>query len=183
MIVSQSSRLILEADKHAGRQGGQMVSCREAAGCICHWATPAFFFVVSSQTRGRAGMVCILQLLLSRYKWVWWKGARGEGGKGGGEIPCLNGRDRCCIEDSAGKQRIFETTGTWKRQEQQGAATGRTHPDAIHTSMPSRKSPYIPDIRIEAQEGRGERLDGDRWTTDMDMDTDAGRDCARHVAS
>lgn len=65
-IVSQSSRLILEAEKHAGRAVGQMVSCREAAGCICHWATPVFIIVVYTQQKDKLCMVSFLLVLLGR---------------------------------------------------------------------------------------------------------------------
>lgn len=94
---------------------------------------------------------------------------QGEGGNGGGEVPCQDGAGSRCIGVSAGEQRILKRRGPGKGRSKQGAA-GKAHPEAIHTSMPSRKSPFIPDIRIEGRERGWERRDGDRWT----MDADAG---------
>lgn len=102
---------------------------------------------------------------------------RGQGEEG--EVPCRDGAGSSCIEDSAGKQRILKRRGPGRgrsSRERQGKHTQRQSTP----SMPSRKSPYIPDIRVEEQEGRGERRDGDRWK-DGKMDTGAGRDCAGHV--
>lgn len=73
-IVSQSSRLILEAEKHAGRPGGQMVSCRRAMGCICHWATPVFIFVVSTHQEGKLAWFPSF--------WCSWADRNGLDGKG-----------------------------------------------------------------------------------------------------
>lgn len=84
-----------------------------------------------------------------------WERGQGEGGGGWrveGEDPCLDGAGSSCIEDSAGKQRILKRRGPGRGRSSREAA-GKAHPEAIHTSMPSRKSPYIPDKRIEGQEG------------------------------
>lgn len=84
-----------------------MVSCREATGCICHWATAVFFFVVSSQQEPRAGMVGILPVLEMSVK----ERGQGEEGRVEGRSLVWMGRDLSCIENSAGKQRILKRRG------------------------------------------------------------------------
>lgn len=52
-IVSQSSRLILEAEKHAGRAGGQMVSCKRSSGLHLSLGNARRHFCGLYPTRGQ----------------------------------------------------------------------------------------------------------------------------------
>lgn len=65
-IVSQSSRLILEAETHAGQAGGQMVSCKRSGGLHLSLGDARLHFCGLYPTRGQTGMVSFLLVLLGR---------------------------------------------------------------------------------------------------------------------
>lgn len=60
---------------------------------------------------------------------------QGEGGRGGGEVPCLDGAGSSCIEDSVGKQRILKRRGPGKgrsSRERQGKRIQRQSTSQCH---------------------------------------------------
>lgn len=91
------------------------------------------------------------------------------------------GRDRGWIEVSAGKQRDLKRRGPGKGRSSKATSRESTPRGNPHLNAITQESIYSNIQGLTGKRGGGNgsmEIDGDRWV----IDTDTGRDCARHVA-